>query len=118
IYAYVYPNDSTNRQTAAHKASLQRIAIPGAGAAKLSFVLDGRKYPSAGFGLTFPGSQPLDLRGLQAIRLHLSTDKARTVRISFSSRLPAYQKAADTGVSYGRDLRVDAAGQDSTISVS
>ena len=118
IYAYVYPSDSTNRQTAAHTATLQRISTTRGGAAKLSFVLDGRKYPSAGFGLKFPESQPLDLRGLQAIRLHLSTDRPRTIRLSLSSRLPGYQIAADTGVSYGRDLKTSVAGQDWTISAS
>jgi len=118
VYAYVYPNDSANRQSPFHTASLQRISVPGAGAAKLSFVLDGRKYPSAGFGLMFPESQPLDLRGLQGIRLHLSTDKPRTIRLSLSSHIPAYQIAADTGASYGRDLRANNVGQDLSISVS
>lgn len=117
IYAYVYPSDSTNRQSPAHIASLQRIILGGGGAAKLSFVLDGKKYPSAGFGLMFPESQPLDLRGLQAIQLYLSTDRPRTIRLSLSSRLPGYQIAADTGVSYGRDLKVSA-GQNWTIPVS
>lgn len=118
VYAYVYPNDSVNRRSPSHVASLQRIPSSGAGAAKLSFVLDGRKFPSAGFGLMFPESQALDLRGLQAIRLHLSTDRARTVRLSISSRLSAYQAAADTGVSFGRDLKADAAGADLTVAAS
>jgi hypothetical protein len=118
VYAYVYPSDSTNRQTPSHTATLQRIPSGQAGAAKLSFVLDGRKYPSAGFGLMFPESRPLDLRGLQSIRLHISSDRARTVRLSLSSRLSAYQIAADTGASFGRDVKANATGQDVTISVA
>ncbi len=118
IYAYIYPNDSASRHSPFHTASLQRIPTATGGAAKLSFVLDGKSYPSAGFGLMFPASQPLDLNALQSIRLYFSTDKPRTVRLSFSSRLPAYQTAADTGMSYGRDLPASFAVHDTTISAA
>jgi|GEM_PF-1293615 len=119
VYAYLYPKDSASRQSPFHTASLQRIATSATtGAAKLSFVLDGKHYPSAGFGLMFPSSLPLDLNALKSVRLHLSTDKPRTVRISFASRLPAYQTASDTGMSYGRDMVVTSAGIDTAILAS
>jgi hypothetical protein len=111
IYAYIYPNDSASRHSPLHTASLQRIPTATGGAAKLSFVLDGNGYPSAGFGLMFPQSQSLDLSSLKSIQVYLSTDKPRTVRLSFSSRIPAYQTASDTGMSYGRDLSANSTGQ-------
>lgn len=117
IYAYVYP-DSASRHTSEHKASLERVASGTAYAAKLSYVLDGSSYPSAGFGLMFPQAQSLDLSRLQSIHLHLSSDKRRTVRLSLSSRITAYENASDTGVSFGRDTVVGPQGLDWTIPAS
>jgi hypothetical protein len=114
VYAYVYPN-STSRHSPAHEASLERIASGTTYAAKLSYVLDGSSYPSAGFGLMFPQAQSLDLRRLRSIHLHLSSDRRRKVRLSLSSRIPAYEGASDTGVSLGRDTVVGPDGLDWTI---
>lgn len=114
IYAYVYP-DSSSRHTLAHTASLERVATETGHAAKLTFVLDGSAYPSAGFGLMFPEAQSLDLRDLKSIHLHLSSDTLRKIRLSLSSRIPAYDTASDTGVSFGRDTTVGPGGIDWVI---
>ena len=105
VYAYAYPSDSSGKHSSAHTAALSRVEDASGHAALLHFVLDGARYPSAGFALMFSETQPLDLRGLTGIRLHLSSDRARKVRISLTSRIPAYKAAFDTGVSLGRDIR-------------
>jgi hypothetical protein len=104
IYAYSYPTDGS-RHTANHTASLQRVADANGTAALLKFDLDGSAYPSAGFGLMFSETQPLDLRGLTGVRFHITSDKPRKIRMAFASRLPDYKAAFDTGVSFGRDIR-------------
>jgi hypothetical protein len=115
IYAYIYPsaNDSTSHRTDAHTATLTRAAKANGGwGAQLRFVLDGNGFPSAGFGLMFPESQPLDLRELKFIRLHLSAESPRTVRISLASHQEAYETASDTGASLGCDTVVGPEGVD------
>lgn len=115
IYAYLYPStdDPTSQRTPAHTATLARAATPaGNHGARLNFVLDGKRFPSAGFGLMFPESQPLDLREMKFIRLRLSAETPRTVRISLSSRHDAYETASDTGASLGCDTIVGPEGVD------
>lgn len=118
IYAYLYPSatDPKSQKTALHTANLERkVASDNTAGASLRFVLDGEKYPSAGFGLMFPESQPLDLREMESIHLHLSADSPRKVRISLSSRQGDYQTASDTGVSLGCDTTVGPDGVDWVI---
>jgi hypothetical protein len=115
IYAYLYPNasDPSSQRTPAHTASLARATTSaGNPGARLSFVLDGKRFPSAGFGLMFPESQPLDLREMKFIRLRLSAETPRSVRLSLSSRLEAYESASDTGASLGCDTIVGPGGVD------
>ena len=121
IYAYIYPSasDPKSHRTPAHTASLARVTTPeGKSGASLRFVLDGKGFPSAGFGLMFPESQPLDLRELKFIRLHLSAESPRTVRIALSSHQQAYETASDTGVSLGCDTVVGPEGVDWVVPTS
>jgi len=119
IYAYFYPNakDSASHKTPAHTATIARVTTGpgtknGTPGARLDFVLDGENYPSAGIGLMFPEAQPLDLRMMKSIRVHLSANKSRRVRLSLSSHDTAYQSASDSGVSLGIDTAVGPDGID------
>lgn len=115
IYAYLYPSadDPQSQRTPAHTADLSRTTTTlGHWGARLGFVLDGKRFPSAGFGLMFPESQPLDLREMKFIRLHLSAETPRTVRLSLSSHHEAYETASDTGASLGCDTIVGPEGVD------
>ena len=114
IYAYVYPKQGAGR-TESHAATLQREVVGGVPNAKLRFNLDGTKYPSAGFGLMFPEAKALDMSGIQAIRLHLSSDSPRQVRLSLASADSAFRNASDTGVSLGIDTVVTREGVDWVI---
>lgn len=120
IYAYVYPSadDPKSHHSTAHTASLERTTANGSPQALLRFVLDGKAFPSAGFGLMFPESQPLDLRELHSIRLHLSAETPRTVRLSLSSHQEAYETASDTGASLGCDTVVGPEGVDWVVPAS
>jgi len=123
IYAYYYPNatDSASHKTPLHTATIARVttgpgSTAGAPGARLDFVLDGKNYPSAGIGLMFPESQPLDLRMMSSIRLRLSSDKPRKIRLSLSSHDSIYQAASDSGISLGKDTIVGPEGVEWNVS--
>ncbi len=125
IYAYVYPSatDPKSHRTDAHSATLARVvsgpgSTEGRPGARLDFVLDGDRFPSAGFGLMFPESQPLDLRELKSLHVRLKASTPRKVRVSLSSHLPAYEAATDTGVSLGAEILVGPEGVDWDVAAS
>lgn len=106
IYAYVFPSKASPGRTPKHTASLQRAFLEGSKVAKLSFRLDGSKFPSAGFGLMLEDAQPQDLRGLVSLQVTLHADRRRQVRVALMGPDASLKAAADTGLTFGRDTLV------------
>lgn len=106
VYGYLYPSSKSLGQTAKHKASLQQWVENSDKAARMSFHLDGNKFPAAGFGLMFDNAEPIDLRSMTSIRVLLRADRPRKVRFSLAPSDSALKIAADTGVTFGRDTVV------------
>lgn len=108
LRAWWFPRKDPERRSPQHTSSVLRdpaAPIAGNWSAKLSFVLDGKPYPSAGIGFQFPEGGAVDLREMTSLRIKLRCDKPRNLRVSLGSRVLAYSAANDTGVNLGVDIK-------------
>lgn len=108
LRAWWFPRKDSERRSPQHVSSVLRdpsAALAGNWSAKLSFVLDGKPFPSAGIGFQFPEGGSVDLREMTTLRIKLRCDKPRNLRVSLGSRITAYSAANDTGVNLGVDIK-------------
>jgi len=106
VYGYVYPSAKSPGQTALHTASLALWGTNTDEAARMSFHLDGKSFPAAGFGLMFDNADPIDMRSMTSIRMWIRADRPRKVRFSLAPADSILKIAADTGVTFGRDTTI------------
>jgi hypothetical protein len=117
LRAWWFPKNDSDRRSPSHTCRILRDStapLDGKWDAKVSFVLDGSPYPSAGIGFQFPQGNSADLRSMTSLSIMLHADRSRAIRVSIGNPLPAYAAANDTGVNLGFDAVV----KDSTVTLT